>query len=86
MGAEAVLTKDTSPPLYEYFYVARQPIFDNHNNTYGYELLFRSGADKTVAEIIDQDYATLCVATCGLPSPGRPWIRPRKFSSILQKT
>ncbi|MBU4315710.1 MAG: HDOD domain-containing protein [Proteobacteria bacterium] len=65
MGAEAVLIEDTNPPLYEYFYVARQPIFDNHNNTYGYELLFRSGADKDVAEIIDQDYATLCVATSG---------------------
>lgn len=49
----------------ECFYVARQPIFDNQNNTYGYELLFRSGADKNVAEIIDEDSATLCVATCG---------------------
>ena len=51
--------------LYQYCYVARQPIFDNQNNTYGYELLFRNGESTNIAEIDDNDYATLSVATCG---------------------
>ncbi len=50
---------------FDYFYVARQPIFDRQGNTYGYELLFRTGEDKSVAEINDGDFATMCVATCG---------------------
>ena len=61
-------TQAVGPPetaLFEYFYVARQPILDNQNRTYGYELLFRTGADKNVANITDQDHATLSVATSG---------------------
>ncbi|MEZ4485910.1 MAG: hypothetical protein R2864_15555, partial [Syntrophotaleaceae bacterium] len=50
---------------YEQFYVARQPIFDRAGNTWGYELLFRSGSGAERAEISDQDFATMCVATCG---------------------
>ena len=49
----------------DYFYVARQPIFNNAGDIWGYELLFRSALGKTSAEIVDQDLATLCVATCG---------------------
>ncbi|WP_049785124.1 EAL and HDOD domain-containing protein [Desulfotalea psychrophila] len=45
--------------------MARQPILDRQGKTYGYELLFRSGIDKTFAEIDDQDFATMSVATCG---------------------
>ena len=62
-SAQSTAPKDVA--IFEYFYVARQPIFDNYNRTYGYELLFRTGADKTMADVTDQDYATLCVATSG---------------------
>ncbi|CAG37679.1 conserved hypothetical protein [Desulfotalea psychrophila LSv54] len=51
--------------IYRVFQVARQPILDRQGKTYGYELLFRSGIDKTFAEIDDQDFATMSVATCG---------------------
>ncbi|MEZ4484257.1 MAG: hypothetical protein R2864_06545 [Syntrophotaleaceae bacterium] len=43
----------------------RQLIFDRAGNTWGYELLFRSGSGAERAEISDQDFATMCVATCG---------------------
>lgn len=49
----------------DFFYVARQPIIDGRGKTYGYELLFRSGGEKTIAEIPDQDLATMMVATSG---------------------
>ena len=63
--AQAQAAGPPETALFEYFYVARQPILDNQNRTYGYELLFRSGADKNVATITDQDHATLSVATSG---------------------
>ena len=58
---------DSIPGFSEYFYyyLARQPIFDRRGNTYGYELLFRSEANKDHAHIIDGDLATMCVATSG---------------------
>lgn len=58
---------DTTPGFSEYFYyyLARQPIFDRRGNTYGYELLFRSEADKDHALIDNGDLATMCVATSG---------------------
>lgn len=58
---------DTIPEFSEYFYyyLARQPIFDRRGNTYGYELLFRSEADKDHALIEDGDLATMGVATSG---------------------
>lgn len=62
-SAESLALQDKT--LYEYCYVARQPIFDNQNNTYGYELLFRTGKNQKIADIEDQDYATLSVATSG---------------------
>ena len=51
--------------ILDHFYVTRQPIFNNSGEIWGYELLYRSGPDKQVAEITNQDIATLCVATCG---------------------
>ncbi len=51
--------------LYEQFYVARQPIFDRSGGQFGFELLFRSDMDMDRAEITDQDFATICVATSG---------------------
>ena len=51
--------------IIDHFYVARQPIFNNSGEIWGYELLYRSGSDKQAAEIANQDIATLCVATCG---------------------
>lgn len=59
------MTKLQNGKSYEQFYVARQPIFDRVGNTWGYELLFRSGSGSDRAEISDQDFATMCVATCG---------------------
>lgn len=50
---------------YSYHYLAKQPIFDKRGNTYGYELLFRSGAGKDQAFIEDGDMATMSVATAG---------------------
>ena len=47
------------------FFVARQPIFDNANKVWGYELLFRSAPGHETAQINDEDLATICVATCG---------------------
>ena len=65
--------------VYDYFYVARQPIFDKLGNTYGYELLFRNGAHKGVAEIDDQDFATMCVATCGFIKSQESVNQTKKF-------
>ncbi len=39
-----VLTPAESRPYLRY--IARQPILDREQNTYGYELLFRSGPDN----------------------------------------
>ncbi|MGB3221305.1 MAG: HDOD domain-containing protein [Desulforhopalus sp.] len=50
---------------FDYFYVARQPIFDCDGRTYGYELLFRKNAEGTFAEIDNADSATINVVTCG---------------------
>lgn len=38
-------------------FVARQPIFDNQEKVYGYELLFRSGLDNFFPAGTDQDFA-----------------------------
>ncbi len=58
---DATATSDTL----DYFFFARQPIFDNTGKVWGYELLFRSGPGRHQAEISDEDLATICVATCG---------------------
>ncbi|MBU1567036.1 MAG: HDOD domain-containing protein [Proteobacteria bacterium] len=58
----------TTPPgftEYFYYYLAKQPIFDRRGNTYGYELLFRSEADKEKAVFDDGDFATMRMATSG---------------------
>lgn len=51
--------------IYDHFFVARQPIFYENGQIWGYELLFRSGPKFNMASITDQDLATFCVATCG---------------------
>ncbi len=50
---------------YETFYVARQPILKADQSVYGYELLFRQGLDAIAADVIDQEHATVSVASCG---------------------
>lgn len=55
----------SNTPHYNFFYVARQPIFDRERRTYGYELLFRGGSLDTEARVDDADLATINVATCG---------------------
>jgi EAL and modified HD-GYP domain-containing signal transduction protein len=59
------MTDNKMDPVFDHFYVARQPIFYNRNRIWGYELLFRAGPDTKSAEISDQDLATLSVASCG---------------------
>jgi len=44
-------------------FVARQPIFDREQNVFAYELLFRSGLDRTSFEHMDGDTATSSVIT-----------------------
>ena len=52
-------------PDYSCYYLAKQPIFDRNNNTYGYELLFRSESNQEMAVFSDGDIATMRVATAG---------------------
>lgn len=62
---EKMFMKTEYQPQYDYFYVARQPVFERDNRTFGYELLFRKGAGASNAEIDNADLATLNVVTCG---------------------
>ena len=51
--------------IYDHFFVARQPIFHENGQIWGYELLFRSGPEYQIATISDGDLATFSVATSG---------------------
>ncbi len=51
--------------IYDHFFVARQPIFYDQGQIWGYELLFRSGPNYETASITDGDMATFSVATSG---------------------
>jgi EAL and modified HD-GYP domain-containing signal transduction protein len=51
--------------IYDHFFVARQPIFHEKGQIWGYELLFRSGPGYEVASVTDGDLATFSVATSG---------------------
>ncbi|MDA8140577.1 MAG: HDOD domain-containing protein [Desulfobacteraceae bacterium] len=51
--------------IYDHFFVARQPIFYDHGQIWGYELLFRSGPESNLAAVKDEDLATFSVATSG---------------------
>ena len=51
--------------IYDHFFVARQPIFYENGQIWGYELLFRAGPDLNMANIKNEDLATFSVATCG---------------------
>ena len=44
---------------YENIYVARQPVFDAHNETWGYMMLFRDSLDADRAVISDDSEATM---------------------------
>jgi len=59
------MTSPIKEPLFEYFFVAKQPIFNNVGEIWGYELLYRNESGKQHAEIQNHDIATLCVATFG---------------------
>ena len=56
---------NNSSGTHDFFYVAKQPILDREQKTYGYELLFRTGLDEQAAVIKDADFATGDVATYG---------------------
>lgn len=57
--------KSLKTPQYDTYYVAKQPILDRKNRTYGYELLFRSNVDAYAAVIENADSATIEVMTSG---------------------
>lgn len=63
------MKKQDLAPVFDHFYVARQPIFHDFNKIWGYELLFRAGPETRNAEISDQDLATISVASCGSSDP-----------------
>lgn len=44
---------------YETIFMARQPIFDSHNETWGYMMLFRDGDDAERAVFSDNSEATM---------------------------
>ena len=47
------------------FFVARQPIFDQNENLWGFELLFRNGLSTNQAVFDDPEAASVAVASCG---------------------
>ncbi|BBD09750.1 EAL and HDOD domain-containing protein [Desulfovibrio ferrophilus] len=49
----------------ESVFVARQPVFDDHQDIWGYELLFRASAEARGAQISDADMATAKVIADG---------------------
>ena len=49
----------TDEKTYESVFVARQPIFDAQNETWGYMMLFRDSADADHAEFTDNSEATM---------------------------
>jgi c-di-GMP phosphodiesterase len=55
----------SSPLLYEPIFVARQPVFDQKDRIWAYELLFRHSAHATTAQITDQEMATSKVIVDG---------------------
>mgnify|MGYP001035148940 CR=1 FL=1 len=59
------LMKNKQPHYYDTYYVAKQPILDRKNRTYGYELLFRSSEGQSEAAVVNADSATIEVMTCG---------------------
>jgi c-di-GMP phosphodiesterase len=57
--------KNRQAHYYDTYYVAKQPILDRKNRTYGYELLFRSSAEQSKAAIANADSATIEVMSSG---------------------
>ena len=47
------------------FFVARQPIFDQDEKLWGFELLFRKNLTQNYADINDPEAASVHVASCG---------------------
>ena len=47
------------------FFIARQPIFDDTEKLWGFELLFRNSLSNNYAEIDDPEAASVAVASCG---------------------
>ena len=56
---------------YESFFVARQPIFNNKMNIWGYEFLFRNSCEHNCAQISDPDIATSRVIIDGYTAAQR---------------
>ncbi|GAB6144440.1 EAL and HDOD domain-containing protein [Desulfocicer niacini] len=52
-------------PVFEFYYVARQPVFNNSGEIWGHELLYHSGSNDQVNHITNENIASLCVATSG---------------------
>jgi len=63
-------------------FLARQPIFDKHQNVYAYELLYRSGLKNNFYNDADGDHATSSVITNGFLSIGMETITRGKMAFI----
>ncbi|GAB6177244.1 HDOD domain-containing protein [Desulfobaculum senezii] len=62
---EITQSESAASQLAESVFVARQPIFDQDQKVFGYELLFRSSGDATGAFVTDSDMATTKVIADG---------------------
>lgn len=77
--------------LYDKIFFARQPILNEDNSIWGYELLFRNSRSATKADITDDYKATLNVAanSCAIPGkevpPGVKIVINFSHKSILDK-
>jgi len=56
---------DQEPRASKPIYIARQPIFDAHEQVWAYELLFRSSAQASTADVAEDDLATASVIADG---------------------
>lgn len=59
------MNNEQNPDISESIFVARQPIFDEKQDVWGYELLFRASGDAKGAQVSDEDMATAKVIADG---------------------
>ncbi|GFK93987.1 hypothetical protein NNJEOMEG_01825 [Fundidesulfovibrio magnetotacticus] len=67
--------------LLENVFVARQPIFDRNMKVWGYELLYRHGAEAGQAMFVDGDHATSKVIADGV-TLGRTGLEPHEKTLV----
>lgn len=73
-GKDTIIEAHDSTQLYETVYIARQPVFDDNLNVWGYELLYRDKGRANTAVFSDELEATMRVLSnfslCGAHSNG----------------